>query len=74
MHGDALSYNIAAASIIAKVVRDTLMQALHVVDGRYHFRQHKGYGTPDHQSSLVNYGVSRWHRRSFAPIHKLLYT
>jgi ribonuclease HII len=74
VHGDALSYHIAAASIVAKVVRDTLMQALHITDGRYQFAQHKGYGTAAHQASLATYGVTSWHRQSFAPIQKLLYT
>ncbi len=74
VHGDARSYSIGAASIVAKVVRDTLMQALDYGDQRYGFAAHKGYGTARHQKQLQLHGVSSWHRRSFAPIHKLLYT
>lgn len=74
VHGDARSYSIGAASIVAKVVRDTLMQSLHYNDPRYGFAAHKGYGTPQHQAQLKLHGVSSWHRQSFAPIHKLLYT
>lgn len=73
--GDAKSYSIAAASIIAKVMRDRLMRRLDQADGsRYGFAQHKGYGTALHRARLQHYGVSQWHRRSFAPIHSMLYT
>ncbi len=69
--GDARSYTIAAASIVAKVVRDTLMQWLDTEDNRYGFAAHKGYGTQLHQQQLKQYGNSNWHRQSFAPIAKL---
>ncbi len=72
--GDQLSYNIGAASILAKVVRDYLMMLVDRVDGRYHFGQHKGYGTALHRQQLAVHGPSQWHRKSFAPIKKLLYT
>ncbi|MBI2415904.1 MAG: ribonuclease HII [Candidatus Kerfeldbacteria bacterium] len=71
IHGDQLSYAIAAASIVAKVVRDQMMQQLDHADDRYGFAQHKGYGTRQHQQALQQHGVSLWHRRSFAPIRAL---
>lgn len=74
VEGDAKSYTIAAASIIAKVMRDRLMRQLDQVDGRYGFAQHKGYGTALHRTQLQHYGVTQWHRRSFAPIKSMLYT
>lgn len=74
IHGDVKSYHIAAASIVAKVIRDTLLQFLDQVDTRYGFASHKGYGTPRHSQQLHSFGVSAWHRQSFAPIAELLYT
>ncbi|MFA5995968.1 MAG: ribonuclease HII [Patescibacteria group bacterium] len=74
IHGDALSYNIAAASILAKVTRDRLLCMLHNQSGYYGFAQHKGYGTALHQKNLKKFGVSIWHRCSFAPIKRLEYT
>lgn len=73
-HGDARSYTIAAASIVAKVVRDTLLQFMEQQDDRYGFGAHKGYGTVLHDRQLKQFGVGLWHRRSFAPIAELLYT
>ena len=72
VHGDALSYNIAAASIVAKVTRDRIMCDL---DGRlrgYGFARHKGYGTEAHRAALLRLGVSEQHRRTFAPVATLL--
>lgn len=74
IHGDARSYTIAAASIVAKVVRDTLLQFMEQQDNRYGFGAHKGYGTALHARQLERFGVGLWHRRSFAPIAELLYT
>ena len=74
IHGDARSYTIAAASIVAKVVRDTLLQFMQQHDARYGFGAHKGYGTAEHARQLKQFGVGPWHRRSFAPIAELLYT
>jgi ribonuclease HII len=74
IHGDALSYNIAAASILAKVTRDRLLCMLHNQDRRYGFAKHKGYGTALHQNNLKQFGASIWHRHSFAPIKQLEYT
>lgn len=66
--GDACCFSIAAASIVAKVTRDEYMAACHVVDARYDFQAHKGYGTPDHLAALSRFGPCRLHRRTFAPV------
>ena len=71
--GDAISLSIAAASIIAKVTRDRLMAALHEHHPVYGWRANKGYGTPEHLSGLRNHGICEHHRRSFSPIHHILY-
>jgi len=63
INGDAKSISIAAASIIAKVYRDKLMAALK--DGKYGWKENKGYGTKIHQLALRKYGVSRHHRKLF---------
>ena len=65
IHGDALSYNIAAASIIAKVTRDRLMCELDKHYPQYNFSKHKGYGTAEHIRLLKQYGPCEIHRRSF---------
>ena len=67
--GDAKSYSIAAASVIAKVTRDRLMLKIHEQYPQYNFRQHKGYGTPEHLAALDQYGPSPIHRKSFAPVY-----
>jgi len=72
IHGDALSYSIAAASIVAKVTRERIMCEL---DGHlcgYGFARHKGYGTEAHRAALLRLGVSEQHRRTFAPVAMLL--
>ena len=71
--GDAISLSIAAASIIAKVTRDRLMAALHEHHPVYGWRANKGYGTPEHLFGLRNHGICEHHRRSFSPIHHILY-
>jgi ribonuclease HII len=71
--GDGISVSIAAASIIAKVTRDRLMIRLHDEHPGYNWRSNKGYGTPDHYSGLKTHGITVHHRRSFAPIHHILY-
>jgi len=63
--GDALSISIAAASIIAKVVRDQLMEKLDELYPRYGFAQHKGYGTLTHRQAIAQYGLCPLHRQSF---------
>lgn len=69
--GDAQSYAIACASIIAKVTRDRLMVELHEQFPEYGFNAHKGYGTALHQAALLEHGPTRVHRTSFAPIFSL---
>ncbi len=71
--GDAKSLSIAAASIIAKTVRDRMMRELAVEHPFYEWEKNKGYGAPAHQRGLATYGVTPHHRRSFAPIHNILY-
>ena len=65
--GDRRSAAIAAASIVAKVTRDRLMQGLHDADPRYGFDRHKGYATADHLAAVARFGYSPQHRRSFRP-------
>jgi len=63
--GDALSYSIACASILAKVSRDRLMLELDKKYPQYNFKKHKGYGTKEHIENLKKYGKSPIHRLSF---------
>ena len=70
--GDARSLSIAAASIIAKVTRDRIMVALDREFPGYGFARHKGYGTAIHHAALFELGPCIHHRKSFAPIAKLL--
>ena len=63
--GDAKSYSIAAASIIAKVTRDRIMRQWAEVYQMYGFEKHKGYGTAMHISAIKEYGLCPLHRRSF---------
>ncbi len=66
--GDRLRQAIAAASILAKVHRDGLMDRLHAIYPGYGFGQHKGYPTPGHRAALALLGPCPEHRRSFAPV------
>ena len=63
--GDAKSYSIAAASIIAKVTRDRIMRQWAEVYPMYGFEKHKGYGTAAHIAAIKEYGLCPLHRRSF---------
>jgi ribonuclease HII len=71
--GDGRSLSIAAASIVAKVTRDRLMIALHEKHPGFGWRTNKGYGTEEHLSALSRLGPTLHHRRSFAPVHNILY-
>jgi ribonuclease HII len=71
--GDARSASIAAASIIAKVTRDRMMRALHEHFPGYGWFTNKGYGTGEHLEALSRLGPCIHHRRSFAPVHNILY-
>ena len=70
--GDALIASIAAASIIAKVVRDRLMACVGAAHPGYGFERHKGYSVPEHFEALSKLGPTIHHRRSFAPIAEAL--
>jgi len=63
--GDALSESIAAASILAKVTRDRLMDQYETIYPGYGFIRHKGYGTAEHYAALDRLGPTPIHRRSF---------
>ena len=69
--GDARSYSVAAASIVAKVARDRMMCELDQLYPEYGFRDHMGYGTPQHLAAIARYGPCPIHRRSFAPVRQL---
>jgi ribonuclease HII len=71
--GDALSLSVAAASIIAKVARDKMMCDLAAEYPVFGWERNKGYGTKEHQQALIANGITPHHRRSFAPIHKMLF-
>jgi len=66
--GDSRSYSIAAASIVAKVERDTMMHAFDLDYPQYGFAHHMGYGTPEHLAALNQHGPCPIHRRSFVPV------
>jgi ribonuclease HII len=68
IHGDALSFSIAAASILAKVARDRALAAWDGVFPEYGFARNKGYGTPDHLGALGKFGPTTLHRFSFEPV------
>lgn len=70
--GDGLSLSVAAASIVAKVTRDAMMTALDRTYPGYGWASNAGYGTRAHQDGLARLGVTPEHRRSFAPIRKIL--
>lgn len=70
--GDSRSLTISAASILAKVTRDRLMADLAKDFPEYGWERNAGYGTKAHQNGLASHGVTIHHRRSFAPIAKLL--
>ena len=70
--GDGLSPSIAAASILAKVTRDRIMRQLDAAFPVYGWASNKGYGAKAHQIGLAEHGVSPHHRKSYAPIRKIL--
>lgn len=72
VQGDARSFSIAAASIIAKHHRDELMKKHALRFPHYGWDTNAGYGTPEHLEALEKYGVTPLHRRSFAPVSKQL--
>jgi ribonuclease HII len=70
--GDSKSISIAAASVIAKVERDRIMDEYDSFYPGYSFSKHKGYGTPQHVEALQLNGISPIHRKSFAPIKNMI--
>ena len=68
--GDALSFSIACASIVAKVTRDALMEDYDALYPEYGFKKHKGYGTQEHMQALQKHGPCKIHRKSFEPVRK----
>lgn len=71
--GDDKSLSISAASIIAKVTRDRIMADLAREFPGYGWERNAGYGTKEHLSALKALGVTPHHRRSFRPVHNILY-
>ncbi|MEY3394629.1 MAG: hypothetical protein RL346_865 [Verrucomicrobiota bacterium] len=69
--GDGKSLSIAAASVIAKVTRDRIMEKIAAEFPLYGFERHQGYGTREHLEAIQQYGPCRYHRRSFQPISQL---
>ena len=72
VQGDRLHPVISAASILAKTARDAEMRRVHERYPQYRFDQHKGYPTPAHLALLERHGPSAVHRRSFAPVRRIL--
>ena len=70
--GDRLSNSIAAASIIAKVTRDRMMDEVHRHYPQYNFAKHKGYGTKEHQRAIKTFGICDLHRKTFRGVKEYL--
>ncbi len=70
--GDTKSYNIAAASIIAKVHRDRIMERLHSEFPHYGWLNNAGYPTKQHREALLTHGITEHHRKSFAPVRNII--
>ena len=70
--GDSLSYSIAAASILAKVTRDKIMEQYHKQFPHYAFDRHKGYGTILHRNAIKEYGPCPIHRRTFRGVKEFV--
>lgn len=70
--GDSKSFSISAASIVAKVYRDKIMENIGIKYPNYGFEKHSGYGTKQHIDALKAHGVTKHHRTSYKPIKELL--
>ncbi len=70
--GDSRSFSIAAASIVAKVTRDRIMAGLADQFPGYGWERNAGYGTAEHKAALTRWGVTDQHRKSYAPVRKML--
>ncbi len=73
INGDEKIHSISAASIVAKVYRDSLMIKLSEKFSNYAWEKNFGYGTKAHMDGLKKYGVSTHHRKAFKPVHKMLF-
>ncbi len=69
--GDAQSFSVACASVVAKVTRDRLMAVMDDLYPQYGFARHKGYGTREHAQALKEHGPCKIHRKSFEPVKHL---
>ncbi len=69
--GDGLSHAIGAASIVAKVLRDRVMEFYDIFFPVFDFAKNKGYGTPFHMQKIREYGMTKIHRKSYCPMRKL---
>lgn len=72
VQGDSKSISISAASIIAKVTRDSIMYQYHRTYPFFNFKSHKGYGTKEHLEAIKKHGITKIHRRTFAPIKDMI--
>jgi ribonuclease HII len=63
--GDGRFYSIAAASVLAKTWRDDFMTEIHNEFPKYDWKQNKGYPTKKHRNAIKNYGVTKYHRKTF---------
>jgi ribonuclease HII len=70
--GDQKISEISAASIIAKVSRDRLVTNLSKKFIKYNWSKNAGYGTKDHLAAIKKYGITKYHRKTFRPIHNML--
>lgn len=70
--GDQLCNSIAAASIVAKVIRDRMMMEWHHKYPQYNFAKHKGYGTKEHRRAIKKFGVCELHRKTFRGVKEYL--
>lgn len=70
--GDSKVQAISAASILAKTARDANCLELHQIYPQYNFAQHKGYPTAEHMAMLIKHGISPIHRKTYAPVRKLI--
>ena len=72
--GDAKSFTIACASVVAKVTRDRMMEHYDALYPEYGFSRHKGYGTEEHFEALRKYGPCEIHRKSFQPVKAMVHS
>ena len=70
--GDSRSFSIAAASILAKVTRDHIMDEMHLLYPHYGFNKHKGYSTRLHLEKIIEFGTCPIHRKSFKGVREVL--